>query len=370
MSGLSTVINAGAGAINGYQQQQYTQNAQDALQEQRTNQALKDAAAQQTYQPQAQAAIAGAGLSQAQSTAQASLVPAQTGVAATNLDTQQQAATSANARQPVVNQIADNQATTQSDLTGAQAANAPQQAGDMKLQQAQADQQSHVTALTGLYSSMREGPQAAAQYVQKVADSGQYPGLQGKQIGQVGLTPDGQNFVAQDTEGNQVFTLPVSALQQAYKMSIPTEFHDVKPGSSLIGTQGGNITSTTQAAVPDGWKNMHAPAVVQTADWITKNMPGVNPAKAIEMAKAASTMSRANWVATMAGKYAMPGQEKNAGALAQQMGQLYDNIQKGSSPGLSNVGGSNSGSPSIIDSLIGGGNNPTQTIDNPYAPDQ
>ncbi|MEJ0004379.1 MAG: hypothetical protein WDN30_14125 [Pararobbsia sp.] len=329
MSGISTLINSTAGAINGYRDQTYQQNAQDYLQQVRANDQLKmlaaqttyqpqaqaqiaqaglsqlqansaaglipqesaDAqlkmlAAQTTYQPQAQAQIAQAGLSQLQANSAASLIPQQTGVASTQLQTAQTAADGALQRQPAINQAAANQATVQAGVTGTQAQMLPQQQTDMQLQRAQADQQQHVSALTGLYTSMMEGPSAAKAYVQKVADSGAYPGLQGKQIGTVGLTSDGQNFAATDTQGNEVFQIPTSSIQSAFKMSRPTEWHEVKPGSTLIGTQGGNISTSTQAPVPDAFSNQHAGVTVNTANWLMKNVPNLKAQDAFNMAKA------------------------------------------------------------------------------------
>jgi hypothetical protein len=359
MSGLSTLINAGAGAIDGYRDQQYTQNAQDALQEQRANQALKDAAAQQTYQPQAQAAVAQAGLSQAQNTAQTGLVPQQAALASTNLDTQQSAASTALQNQPLANQTATNQATTQAALTGAQATNAPQQAGDMQLQQAQADQQAHVTALTGLYSSMREGPQAAQQYVQKVADSGTYPNMQGKQIGQVGLTADGQNFVAQDSDGNQVFTLPVSALQQAYKMSIPTKFESVPMGGTLVGTQGGQVTSQTTAPVPDAMANKYVAPEVQMTKYLQSGNSKMTNAQAFAMVNQAKTLSREAFVQQGLPNMLTIGGAKDANDATQKLLTAWDQMHP--TPGLSQMPGSNTSGNPNIDSLIGTTPNPFNT---------
>src|ERR1700722_745110 len=112
MSGLSTIVNAEANAINGFNNQQYTNAV-------RNDQEAQMAARQGTYQPAADAQVAASGLSQAQSTAQTSLVPQQTQLASTNLGTQQIAASGAQANQPLLNQASNDQAQVQAGLGSA-----------------------------------------------------------------------------------------------------------------------------------------------------------------------------------------------------------------------------------------------------------
>jgi hypothetical protein len=396
MSGLSTIINSTAGAINGFRDQQYQQNQQDYLQAVRANDELKMQAAQQTYQPQAQAQVAAAGLSQAQANSATSLVPAQTNLASTNLGTAQSAASAAQARQPVLNDTADNQAAVQQGFSSAQHDMLPMTLADFKAKGVLEDQTQHVAAFNGLYNSMMAGADSAKQYVQKMADAGFY--LPGKQIGQVGLSQDGQNFVIQDPQGNMLTQFPVSAIQQAHALSVPTEWHAV--GDTLMGTQGGRVTATqsapqfkslrpgetgviqngnsitnaTQAPVPPELVNQHSGVTVNTAQWLMKNIPGIKPQDAFNMAKQANTMSREQFVSTILGNPMLNTDMRNPGAQAQKYGQIYDALRAQQSvPGLSNAPASNTSGNSIIDSLIGGGaaNNPTTTIDNPYyQPDQ
>lgn len=393
MSGLSTIINSTAGAINGYRDQAYQQNQQDYLQAMRANDELKMQAAQQTYQPQAQAQVAAAGLSQAQAQGATSLVPAQTNLAATNIGTAQIAADGAQARQPDVNSTAANQAKVQAGVTGAQADMLPQTTTDMRLAQASEDQKAHLGAIGGLYTAMMQGPDATRAYVQQVADAGGYPGIAGKQIGQVGLTPDGQNFVAQDAQGNQLFALPVSTLQQVHQMQVPTEWHPV--GGTLFGTQGGRITTqasapefkalrpgetgvvqqgntittATQAPVPPEFTAQHSGVTVNTANWLMKNVPNLKAQDAFNMAKQANTMSREQFVSTILGNPMLNTDMRNPGAQAQKYGQIYDTLRAQSgAPGLSNVPASNTSGNPIIDSLIGGPTttDPANAVDNPF----
>lgn len=395
MSGLSTIINSTAGAINGFRDQQYQQQQQDYLQAMRANDELKMQAAQQTYQPQAQAQVAQAGLSAATANGQASLIPAQTNLASTNLGTAQSAATAALNRQPTVNDTADNQAAVQNGFSSAQHEMLPMTLADMKAKGVLDDQTQHVAAFNGLYNSMMAGADSAKQYVQKMADAGFY--LPGKQIGQVGLSQDGQNFMIQDPQGNMLTQFPVSAIQQAHAMSVPTEWHAV--GDTLMGTQGGRVTATqsapqfktmrpgetgvvqqgntitnqTQAPVPPEFTAQHSGVTVNTANWLMKNVPGMKAQDAFNMAKQANTMSREQFVSTILGNPMLNTDMRNPGAQAQKYGQIYDTLRAQSgAPGLSNASASNTSGNPIIDSLIGGPSttNPANTIANPYAPDQ
>ncbi len=366
MSGLSTIINSTAGAINGYRDQGYQQNAQDYAQAVRANDELKMQAAQSTYQPQAQAQIAQAGLSTAQANGQASLVPGVTQIAATNQQTAQSAADAALARQPSLNQTADNQAANALGFSSAQHEMLPTTLADFKAKGYLDDQTLHVAALNGLYNSMMSGPDSAKQYVQNMAAAGVYPNLSGKQIGQVGLSPDGQNFVAQDTDGNALFQLPVSSIQQAHSMSIPTEWHEVKPGATLAGTQGGRVTTTAQAPVPEQFSTQHDSALVKNAKWISANVTGGDNKKALALAQQANSMSKAQFIsASLPNMMALGNMQAND--AVNKLSQTYDMIrsQGDGTPGLSNAPASNTSGSQIIDSLIG---NPANTAANPFAP--
>ncbi|RQS39786.1 hypothetical protein [Burkholderia sp. Bp8990] len=366
MSGLSNVINAAAGAINGYRDQQYRQNEQDYLQAARADQELKMQAAQSTYEPQAQAAIAQAGLSAAQANGSASLVPQQTQLASTDLSNRQ-------------------------GFSSAQHEMLPTTLADLKAKGFLDDQTMHVSALNGLYNSMLSGPDAVKQYVSNIAGTGLYPNLAGKQIGQVGLSQDGQTFVAQDTDGNQIFSLPVAAIQQAHQMAVPTEWHAV--GDSLIGTQGGRVTaqqsttkfnalrpgetgvvtqggqimSSTQAPVPQEFSGMHDSALVKNAKWIAANVTNGDTTKALSLAQQANSMSKAQFIAMALPNMMTIGNMQPNDAV-NKLSQAYDAIRgQDATPGLSNAPGSNSSGNTIIDSLINGpGGAPGSSVTNPY----
>lgn len=384
-----------AGATyQGYLQGQAQQDQVAYQQALHADQEAQMAAAQQTYQPLANARVAQAGLSQAQAQGQTSLVPGATQIGLTQQATQQSADSAALARQPTLNQTADDAAAVQAGAASTQRSLLPQTMGDTKIQQATQDQNVHVQALNGLYGAMIEGAPAAKAYVQKIADSGQYPGLVGKQVGQVGLTADGQNFVAQDAQGNEIFTLPVSSIQQAHSMAVPTEWKTV--GDTLVGTQGGrvtqqysapkftalkpgetgvvsqgtNVVNATQAPVPDAYAAAHQGVTVNTANWLMKNVPGIKAQDAFNMAKQANSMSREQFVATIMGNPMLNTSAGNPAQAAQRFGAIYDQLRTmNSAPGLSNAPGSNTSGNSIIDTLIGGAN-PSTTAANPFVPDQ
>jgi hypothetical protein len=387
MSGLSTLVNATAGAINGYRDQQYQQNAQDYAQQVRANEELKMQAAQDTYQPQAQAQIAQAGLSQVQAQGQASLVPAQTQVAATQIGTQQSAADAAFARQPTLNQTADNQATVQAGTTGTQAQLLPQTQTNMRLQQLSQDHQASFGAVSGLYTTMMQGPQAVQQYMQKMADSGAYPSIAGKRIGTVGLTPDGQNFVTQDDQGNTLFQMPTQQIRQAYQMSLPTQWHNV--GNTLVGTQGPNVTSQTstpefkvlqpgdtgvisqgnnitnskQAAVPTEQANRYTAPEVQTMKFLQAGNPKLSTTDAFNIINQAKTLSKEAFVQQGLPNMLTMGGAKDANDATQKLISAWDYMHP--APGLSQAAGSNSNPSSTINSLIGAST--AGTTPNPFS---
>jgi hypothetical protein len=389
MSGLSTFINAGAGAINGYRDQQYQQNAQDYAQQVRANDELKMQAAQQTYQPQAQAQVAQAGLSTAQANGNASLVPQQTQLASSQLDGKI-------AAQPYINETGTNTAQIQAGTTGTQAKLLPQTQTNMKLAQLSADHQASFGAVSGLYTAMMQGAPTAQAYMQKMADSGAYPSISGKKIGTVGLTPDGQNFAAQDDQGNTLFTLPTQAIQQAYQMSKPTdwkvagntlfgvqggrvtsqtsapEFKPLRPGETGVTVQGGQIVNSTTAPVPKEFSDQHQSAFVKNVRFLADNVTKGDYNSAVKIAQQANSMSKAQFLAMTLPNMMTLGNMK-AGDAVSNLSQAYDMIrgQDGGTPGLSNMPNSNTNPTSTIDSLIGGPNatNPANTVANPYATD-
>lgn len=394
MSGLSFLTNL-AGEVNGYKQAQNEQNAQDYAQAARANSELQMLAQQQTYQPQAQAQAAGFNLSAARSNAGLSLLPGATQVAQTQQQTQQSAADAALARQPTLNQTADNQATVQQGVTGTQAQLLPQTQANMRLDQLSQDQQRAMTSTAGLYGAMINGPDAVRNYVQKEADSGAYPELAGKQVGQVGLTPDGQTFVALDTQGNTLINAPVSHIQQAYQMTMPTEWHNVdgtlmgtqgghvtqqvsapkfqalKPGETGAITQGTNIVNSTQAPVPDAYAAAHQGVVVNTANWLMKNVPNLRPQDAFNMAKQANSMSREQFVANIMSNPTLNPSTGNPAQAAQRFSAIYDQLRAQGGAGLSSVPGSNTSPSDTINSLIGGADATQQSanaVANPFQP--
>lgn len=370
---LAQGINAASGAINGYRSAQWAQNQEDYSEAARANAEAQMLAQQQTYQPAANAQIAQAGLSQAQAQGQASLVPQQTQVASTMLGTQQSAADAALTRQPVLNQTANNQAQAGATQAATAAAIAPTQGATAQLGALSQEQQAHLGALNGLYTAMMQGPDVTKSYIQQVADSGAFPSIAGKQIGQVGITKDGQNFVALDTQGNSIFAIPTQALKQVRQMSIPTEWHPLKPGESLASTQGGAVTGLTTAPVPAAYSNERDPAVVKTANWLAQNVTGGDTNKAYNMARQATTMSREQFVATTLPNMMTVGGMTDPTKAAATLNSVYDNMRamsSGGAPGLSNAPGSNTSGGSTIDYLIGGANpSGTSTVSNPYAPD-
>jgi len=164
--------------------------------------------------------------------------------------------------------------------------------------------------------------------------------------------------------------LPTQSIRAARAATIPTQWQDVKPGSTLIGTQGGQITSQTTAPVPDAFSAQHAGVVVNTANWLMKNMPQLKPQDAFNMAKQANTMSREQFVSTIMGNPMLNTDMTNPAASAQKFGAIYDQLRAqngGGTPGLSSMPASNTSGNDIIDSLIGGAN-PAATASNPYAP--
>lgn len=380
-----------AAAYAGYKQGEQNLQAQDYLQQLRANDEMKMRAQQQTYDPAAQAQVAQSNLSAGTSNAGLSLLPARTQLAQTQLGTQQIAADGAQQTQPLLNQTANNQATVQAGLTDTQVQTLPQVQGDMKLQQAVTDQQGHLTALNGLYGAMGEGADAARVYVQKVADSGQYPGLQGKQIGKVGLSADGQNFVALDPQGNVLTQLPVSAIQRAHQMSVPTEwktagntlfgvqggqvtsqtsapeFKALAPGQTGVVTQGNKITNSTQAPVPPELANQHDSALVKNAKWIAANVTGGDNKKALALAQQANSMSKAQFISTALPNMMTMGKMTPAEAV-NNLSQAYDMIRAQGAPGLSDAPASNTNYSDTINSLIGGPSttNPASQTDNPF----
>lgn len=370
MSGLSFLTNL-AGEINGYKQAQNEQNAQDYAQAARANSELQMLAQQQTYQPQAQAQVAQAGLSQAQSSAQASLVPQQAQLASTTLGTQQSAATAAAARQPVLNQTADNQAAVQQGVTGTQAQLLPQAQANMKLDQLGADQQAALRSTAGLYGAMMQGADSVRNYVQKEADSGAYPTLSGKQVGQVGLTPDGQTFVALDTQGNTLVNTPVSHIQQAFQMVNPAQTVTAKPGESIFSVRNGSATQIGYAPVPEQFSMQHDSALVKNAKWISANVTGGDNAKALKLAQQANSMSKAQFIAQALPNMMSVGGVTDPNKATSVLSNAYDMIRQSDNAGLSSVPNSNTSGNSIINSLIGGSStNPSAAVDNPFAPDQ
>lgn len=392
---LGSALGLASVGYAGYKQGEQNLQGQDYLQQQRADQEAQMAARQQTYQPAADAQNAQYGLSQATAQGQTSLVPQQTQLASTNLDTQQSAATAGLNRQPTVNQTADNQATAQKGFSSAQVDMLPTTLADYKAKGYIDDQTMHVASLNGLYNSMLAGPASAKQYVQNMANAGVYPNFTGHQIGQVGLTPDGQNFVIQDTGGNVLSQVPVSSIQQAHSMAIPTEWHAVgdtlmgtqggritqqqsapqfkalRPGETGVVTQGNNITNSTQAPVPDAFANQHDSALVKNAKWISANVTGGDNTKALALAQQANSMSKAQFISTALPNMMTMGNMKPADAV-NNLSQAYDMIRAQGTPGLSNAPASNTSGSSTIDSLIGGPSttNPASTIDNPFQPDQ
>lgn len=379
MAGLSNLMTIGANAVNGYNTQQYI-NAERADQEAQMQ------ARQQTYQPAANAQIAASGLSQAQSDGQAALVPQQTQVASTNLGTQQIAATGAQQTQPLLNQTANNQATVQAGMTGTQASLLSQTQSNMSLAQLSQNQQSAMRSTAGLYPAMMQGTDAVRNYVQQEADSGAYPELAGKKIGQVGLTPDGQNFVAQDDQGNVLVNTPVSHIQQAYQMTTPTdwktvgntlmgtrggqvvsqtsapEFKALQPGETGVITNGNNVTSSMQAAVPASQANRYTAPEVQTMQYLQKGNPKLSTTDAYAITNQAKTLSKEAFIQQGLPNMLTLGGARDANDATQKLMSAWDYMHP--APGLSQAPGSNSNPSSTINSLIGA----QGTTPNPFTP--
>lgn len=165
-------------------------------------------------------------------------------------------------------------------------------------------------------------------------------------------------LVALGADGQPVFQMAQSHMKRVSDSLGKTDLKEIKPGERLVGVKNGQATELYAAPESKSLRGQHAPAEVQTMEWLLEKGVAKNEAQAWDMVRSAREKTRSAFVMDYVAKNAMPGRERDTAAMAEK---VYDSLQGGggapSSPPPATGTPSRSAAPGKVDprikSLIG-----------------
>lgn len=187
-------------------------------------------------------------------------------------------------------------------------------------------------ALTGYGAqSLNDGNKARG--IQIMNDSlAAMPGYNGVKVVDVQPANDnsGVNYIMSDKSAKFVPTQELQRGMGALKSGDFQFIHDAA-GNVYSGNKAtGSVTQQVKGD-PAQHNKQHAPAEVQSAEWLMANVPKYkdNPTAAWEAVRSAREKTRSDFVMDFVSKNAMPGADVNA--ISKQAGDMYDTLRKAQS---------------------------------------
>lgn len=168
------------------------------------------------------------------------------------------------------------------------------------------------------------------------------PGYNGVKVVDVQPAKDGAgvNYVMSD---NSTKFVPAAEMQRAMGAMKQGDYQFIHDGAGNVysGNKANGQVSQQVKGDPAQFNRQHAPAEVQSAEWLMANVPQYkgNPTAAWNAVRSAREKTRTDFVLDYVSKNAMPGQD--ATAISKQAGDLYDTLRRTqSSSAISDVPGS------------------------------
>lgn len=165
-------------------------------------------------------------------------------------------------------------------------------------------------------------------------------------------------LVAMGADGQPVFQMAQSHMKRVADSLGKTDLKELKPGERLVGVKNGQASELYAAPESKSMRGQHAPAEVQTMEWLMEKGVAKNETQAWEMVRSAREKTRSAFVMDYVAKNAMPGRERDTASMAEK---VYDSLQGGGgAPSAPQPGTGNPSRPAVpgrtdprIKSLIG-----------------
>lgn len=129
-------------------------------------------------------------------------------------------------------------------------------------------------------------------------------------------------FYAQDASGNVIHQMSQKQMQRLADQYGKTDLKELKPGERLIGVKNGQAKELYAAPESELIKGQHAPAEVQTMEWLLKRGVAKDEDQAWNMVRSAREKSREAFIMDYVTKNTLqPGTERE---MARAAGEVYD----------------------------------------------
>ena len=157
--------------------------------------------------------------------------------------------------------------------------------------------------LSTLYDAIQTGnPDIVRGYIQNSLNTGLFPQLKGKTVGEVGSAKgtDGKPvIVAKDDAGQVIFQMSMDELQRVRSAMAKPENIKLNDGDTVVQVRGNQITPLYTAPVSPGKaadREGKKPAEVQLAEWLIKSRVAPNEAEAWRLVRSSKEKSKASFV--------------------------------------------------------------------------
>ena len=187
-----------------------------------------------------------------------------------------------------------------------------------------------IKLIGGIVDAIASGNQSiVAQYVQRSIDTGLFPEIAGRRVGQVGTMrgADGKPVVvALDANGQELFRFTKENLDQARAAGQKIELKTVNAGDSLVKIQGGTVTPMYTAPESVKTANAKKPALQQNLEFLQEKFK-MTPQQALDYLNQGKTETKQQFLMRHLGRIAQTGRPTTQQDVA-DANTLYEQIQQ------------------------------------------